>query len=212
MTEEFLEALLAEPGLDSARLYLNGGANGSVEAGWQVCTNAQRDGRVRLHDALGWPFYRMWNRGITHAQSFTDVALVLNNDIRWPEGALLEMATQLDKAPPEVVAIVPNLTKPIAEGIQVGPPQPAQTFGHRELTCCWAVRTDIFECVPPIDESYACWFGDAELAANIERFGMRVERLPGVPVEHRVEATMRYLPDVEAKREADRRLFELKWG
>lgn len=203
MTTRFLDALLDEPGLHRLVVYFNGGMA-------RTALKLRSENRFELVDARGWPFYRMWNEGLALTVN-APATLVLNNDIEWPRGALQAMAHGLLSRPDDVVCVVPNLESDAAQLGDVGWFGPPPAKGHLGLTCCWASR-QLARRVPPIDERYTSWYGDNELARNIEQAGLRVELMPGVPVQHLGERTMRLVPGVQRARRKDRRLYESKWG
>lgn len=209
MTEEFLRALMDEPGLDQALVYFNGGLSiGKM----MMLETARKDPRLRVVDAKKWPFYRMWNRGIRAGRLYSPVVGVLNNDIEWPRGALAGMAGVLDSSPPDVIAVIPNLDLPITVEPSFDEREESPPGKHRGLTCCWMIRPQLAKKLPTIDERYKSWYGDNELARLIERADLKILRLPGVPVRHQEESTMGLVPRVNQMRRDDRRLYKSKWG
>jgi hypothetical protein len=202
MTARFLAALRDEPGVGQALIYWNGG----LPEGREVIESFP----VEVHDAEGWPFYRMWNRGIREAKRYGPVALILNNDIEWERGALCSLAAALSEAPPRI-----GVTFPDWQGIGgFGLTEVSHQNHHSGWSpWCFAVRSDVFEYIPEIDESYVTWYGDDELLLNLEQAGRGAARVGGVTVRHpRPQATTDHLPDVAKIRWRDRERFVARWG
>lgn len=181
MTRRFLSALAREPGLQETRLYLNGGP---LAAEGETMVRDQAEANVI--DADGWPFYRMWNEGVT--ATVARPVLVLNNDIAWRRGDLGQLASALTG--------------------NVGAAYPRFAKDRRGLAgWCFAARPEAWQ---RIDERYETWYGDHELVLLLRLAGWRT--LPmDVNVVHERTATMRYKPGIKAARERDRVLFESKW-
>lgn len=187
MTDSFLRALAHEPGLVDLRVYLNGGAEPWREQGESVA----RVGAMECVDALGWPFYEMWNRGILASDLPT---LVLNNDISWPRGDLQKLARALDEAPRDVAVTYPRF-EPDSRGL---------------AGWCFAIRPEAFADAGAIDRRYITWFGDDEMVLQLKRAGYRTLALD-VEVWHKVTQTMVHRPGYFDDRFSDMALFDSKW-
>ena len=199
MTRRFLDALAQE--VDQIGMWHNGGDPGLVARGLRKPDH--------LVNATGWRFYRMWNDGAKWAQEVgADVALFLNNDIKWPSGALKALADGLAKAPPDIAVASPDPASDFVPGelIDIN-----ATPAYRGLMgWCFAVRPWMWQV---IDERYHVWYGDDELGRLMNEAGWRCVRAKGVPVQHPVnETTMQYREGLWDMRHADEALYNSKWS
>lgn len=211
MTAQFLRELSEEPGLEAVLVQHNGGplaeegakALVAAEAAWR---------RIRLAYLTDWPFYALWNEGRRWAGAIgVPVLGVLNNDISWERGTLYRIVEALASAPEDVAVASPDYRGTIPPGELVYGTGLAHHNGGL-VGWCFFLRMALAGTLPPIDERYQCWCGDTELALQVEEAGYRMAQVGGAVVHHEESSTMRHRPDVEAQRQADRALFDSKWG
>jgi hypothetical protein len=205
MTRDFLKRLAPE--VDRIAVWHNGGsmaAEGARLLAWHLA-----DPTFRLFHAEGWTFYRMWNAGAAWAQEIgADVALFLNNDIEWPDGALRALGEGLAAGPPDIAVASPDPAADFDPGALV---DINATPAYRGLMgWCFAVRPTYWQ---NIDERYHVWYGDDELGRLMHKAGWRCVRAQGVPVQHPVnETTMQYREGLWDMRHADEALYNSKWS
>lgn len=165
-------------------------------------------------DAVGWPFYAMWNHAWKTAaeEGFFCVAL-LNDDISL-DGKSLSEAVRVLQINPQAGIVGLNYRRSVAYGTKVGPSKTVRGSyrnggigGHAFL-----VRASTWGVVPPIDERYALWYGDDELFDNMNRHGFSLEIATGAPVDHATSTTSVKYPELLARTSEDEKLFRSKWG
>ena len=144
------------------------------------------------------------NRGIQFAgERGVPYVLVLNNDMRLPNGFVLPLLDVL-RNDPQVGAVGPTVVHPDgtvwAEGGETGfvpnglrllghnkAPQPLST-GPREVGfltgACMMMRTETAAEVGGFDRDYFMYWEDVEISSKLRRRGLRVVWLPWVRVEH----------------------------
>jgi hypothetical protein len=204
MTQDFLARL--KPEVDRIGVWHNGGT--LADEGLDML--ASHPG-VEIFDARGWRFYRMWNDGVAWAgQTYNaDVALVLNNDIEWPPGALRALSDALEGADPDIAIVSPEPSSDFHPGelVDINP-----TPAYRGLLgWCFAVRPKLWQ---QIDERYHTWYGDDELGLLLtQEAGLRCVRATGIPVHHpKNETTMQYREGLWDMRREDEALYNSKWS
>jgi hypothetical protein len=166
-------------------------------------------------DAVGWPFYRMWNNAWSTAckQGFDAVAM-LNDDITLHPHSL-DVASRVLQENHNLGIVGLNYMRPVDNGVDysLGFRQVHGSYrregigGHAFL-----VRASTWGEVLPIDERYALWYGDDELFFNMENCGYGLAIALGAPVDHATSTTSVQFPDLLARTGNDRALFESKFG
>lgn len=174
---------------------------------------AINDWGVRV-DAVGWPFYRMWNDAwrTAHEKGFDAVA-ILNDDITLFPYGLTMAASRLAEAP-HVGIVGLNYNRRVSEGIgqalyrQVsGSYRQGGIGGH-----AFVVRASMWGKAQSIDERYHLWYGDDELFASVADAGFDLELALGVPVDHVASTTSVHFPELMARTGEDAALFASRWG
>lgn len=187
LTDRFMRRAIREPDVDYILVYNNGGPLSRPE----TLDDWRRGPRWVVHDAAGWPFYRMWNSGIESMKVILGedaLVAILNNDIEWDRGYIAELARYLD-ANPKLLAASPRTRR-------------------RMCGYCFVVRADVFSQIPKIDERYQIWCGDRELGLNLRgRIGQY-----GDPPRHAESSTSVHVPNIDTMRRQDRELYLEKWG
>jgi hypothetical protein len=219
MTTAILDKVLDET---VARVYVidNGGAPEHVaEAARALAARVIEQG-ARLHviEAPDCNVHQMWNLGWKAALAdFGDEVLIafLNNDIDFRPGTLEVLARAVLRN--EIWATYPDSDCRVADGARVsgatrrtrGTKRHGGMSGH-----CFLIKGGIHTRggLPLFDARYSSWYGDDDFVLRVEQLGYEIHRVIGLPCDHLNEATMRYRPDLMARREADRQLFVGQWG
>ena len=173
------------------------------------------EAREYVVDAVGWPFYRMWNDAWHEATlAGYDAVALLNDDITLhPES--LSIAYKRLMAADDIGIMGLNYLRTVQHGARPlaktrfvrGSYREGGIGGHAFL-----IRTSTWGVVPPIDEDYAIWYGDDELFANMANHGFRLGIAVGSPVDHQSSTTVNQHPELLARTGADRDRFFSKFG
>lgn len=165
-------------------------------------------------DAVGWPFYKMWNHAWqTAAEQGYDCVALLNDDITLCEGGLAIAASRFSENP-HVGIVGLNYERPVSMGI--GEAAYLEVSGsyrnHGIGGHAFLVRADTWGVAHPIDERYHLWYGDDELFDNMQRAGFLLEIALGIPVDHERSTTSAKFPALMALTARDAELYASKWG
>jgi GT2 family glycosyltransferase len=165
-------------------------------------------------DAVGWKFYSMWNDAwrMSNEESF-DVLMLLNDDIELAGDSIKEAAEVLVNDP-SIGVVGFNYNKPVNE-YSLDEVRFRRTRGTYKdggiWGCAFAVKPSTWGVVPPIDERYNLWYGDDELLRNMERHGFTCGIAQNAPVFHMASTTTNMFPELLAKTDEDRVLFQSKF-
>jgi len=219
MTADILAKVFEEA---VARVYVldNGGVAEHAAQFGALCRDlAARHGtRLNVIEAPDCNVHQMWNLGWQAALAdFGDDVLIafLNNDIDFRPGMLEVLARAVLRN--EVWAVYPDPDCRVADGVRLrgttlatrGSKRHGGLSGH-----CFLIKGGIHTVggLQLFDTRYQSWYGDDDFAFRVARHGYQIHRVLGLPCDHLNEATMRFRPDLMARREADQALFVAEWG
>lgn len=182
-----------------------------------------RDPRVRVVRMEG-GIYHLWNTGwslaatmAAHQHALDWNLLVANNDVRFLPGTLATLAAALRRKHHRYGMVCPDYRLPTDGGWGPEPfavEEVKGTYRHGGIAgWFFMVRGELRRLgLPRIDERFGWWCGDDDLAFSIERFGYKLGRVAGVPLDHLGEATASSRPDLHDQKHRDMQLCIEKWG
>lgn len=189
--------------------------NGSTDkTGKYLSDLAYVESDFRPFNAPGLTIYEMWNKGFEYSKmNGSDAVLFLNNDIQMAEDTIWYM-TQVLKTRPQTSLVYPDYTKSLSEEIQTfGIKATRGTYRHGGMSgFCFMLRTAAVTWSPLVDERFKTWYGDDDIAFNVQKHGGEQIRITGLPVDHIGQATCNQFPEVFAEVPSDKIYFESKWG
>lgn len=164
-------------------------------------------------NAIGWPFYKMWNHAWETASedSYSCVAL-LNDDIELDPMSLSTAAKFIENKDIGVVGL--NYKRKLSEGSDenAGYTEAKGTYKDGGIWgCAFLVNAITWGIVPPIDERYNLWYGDDELFTQMNRYGYKTVIAIGAPVYHEASTTANKFPELMAKVGQDAQLYRSKF-
>ena len=161
--------------------------------------------------------YRSWNDTIRralerHPGLEVDVVL-LNNDVRLPEGFIGALAGALRSGDPRLAITYPDATAPLEAGLpkrlEVTPTRGLKGEGGLEGHA-FALKAELFRTeLPFIDERLKFYSGDRDLVHNVEAAGYHAGRVVGLPCRHHWGGTRRRRPELKEQQQRD---VSLWWG
>ena len=161
--------------------------------------------------------YRSWNDTIRraldrHAVVEVDVVL-LNNDVRLPEGFLGALTRALRAGDGRLAITYPDVDATLEAGIpralDVTPTKGLKGEGGL-VGHAFALKAELFRSeLPYIDERLKFYSGDRDLIHNVEAAGYHAGRVNGLPCTHHWGGTRRRRPELK---EQQRRDVSLWWG
>lgn len=159
--------------------------------------------------------YDAWDMGVRlAAEDGAELVCVLNNDVTIAPGTFTFLAGPFDN---ERVGITyPNYDLALEAGSgAVGTRMTRGTYRHGGMCgFCFMVRVaalDWLAADPLVDPGFQWWYGDDDLAFNLEGRGWLQMRVLGLPIEHVGGATAALHPEVNETIDADRSHCERKW-
>lgn len=203
-----VEALLRDPEVGAVVILDNGHRRPNAR-NWM--RQAARDERVHVVDARGWGIHRMWNWGRHWAlEHGHELYGAYNDDLEVPEAVTGLLAAAL-RADPSLWVVSPDWHRRLAEGLDPGAVRYVSgTQRHGGIAgWCWLGRTEL---LPDVDEAFEWWYGDDDLARQVDLAGGRLGVLAGVPLDHDQETTARHHPWTRDAIVRDGRRYEAKYG
>jgi len=159
--------------------------------------------------------YQMWNLGWDAAiKDFGPKVYIaiLNDDIYFLPNTLSKLSQYLEQND-DIGAICPDYDWPVAIGMadNLIVERTTSTYGHRGLAgFAFMVKGHL---PVRVDWNLRWWYGDDDLVKEIEKLGLKVAKLIGLPVDHYQGASFNRIQDeLEKQIELDRQYFNRKYG
>lgn len=162
--------------------------------------------------AAGMTIYEMWDKGF-YCSRFVDNVLFLNNDVKLHPRTITALNQALE-SDAKIGIAYPDYNCQRAFGGLCNYRITSGTFRHGGMSgYCFMLKRAAVKWGPPlIDPSFKLWYGDDDIAFEVERAGYKQARVVGLPIEHIGQATTNAHPEVMEHIPRDREAFIAKWG
>lgn len=227
LTKAITTQLQKEGGWDRCWVIDNGSKDNTARYLEKLATRDPRFTRIyRPTDTI----HQLWDEGFRHARGDgAELVGFLNNDIELAPGTLVRLAQPFEELP-LIGVTYPDYDQPWDVGVNDPADRSDLTDRHGHLTrrftsgtyrhggmCGYAfmVRGEAVDWVPAlplIDPQFAFWYGDDDLAFNLEKRGWKQVRVVGLPIRHVGGATSALHPEVLQSVGDDGVHCARKWG
>lgn len=186
--------------------------NGSIDDTWFWLKGWVRENpRFSVLSAEGKTIYEMWDWGF-YTSRLADHILFLNNDIEMEPETITALNTALDSAD-DIWIAYPDYSSNIKMNHLCNYKTTHGTFRHGGMSgFCFMIKRRKIDWEPLVDPGFKLWYGDDDVAFEVEARGGRQVRVIGLPIHHVQSATVNQHPELLELIPSDRERFIEKWG